>query len=485
MNTIGIALVWCIAQVTFVSLMAAGLYLLVRRLRPAAAATVVLTGLAIVMLLSLMALSPWPHWTLQTWTSPLSQAGEGWGVRADDVETASANNQPSAVAILSQALLDELANPSAAEAEDTWHWPAIVAIVLFVAAACGLGWLLLGIAAVRRQWLRSQPVLNREVLELVDVLRAELGCVRPVEVRQCDDLATAATIGWRRPVVLLSSDWPTWTNQQCRAVLAHEIAHARSHDFLALLFGQLGVMLHLYHPLLHWLMNRLRLEQELAADAVAASVTGGQRAYLSAIAELALQSQGRPMSWPARTFLPTDTTFLRRIAMLRNSTLRFGPLSPAARLAVIGLMLLCGLLAAGVRGPGSQTQVLAADPQKAGGEEARSHGRRECGDDGAERHAQVGKHPFQSGCGAGRRLRRPLDSRAADRWRRIRVGQERGLRRPCEPVHQEDREQLFPHRRMVANGQTNGRPARAGSFGPGEGQEDVQGHPGRRLPRRE
>ena len=92
-------------------------------------------------------------------------------------------------------------------------------------------------------------MLDREVLELVDVLRAELGCLRPVEVRQCNDLVTAATIGWRRPVVLLSSDWPTWTNQQRRAVLAHEIAHARSHDFLALLFGQLGVMLHLYHPL--------------------------------------------------------------------------------------------------------------------------------------------------------------------------------------------------------------------------------------------
>ncbi len=55
MNAIGIALVWCVAQVTLFSLLATSLYLAVRRLRPAAAATVVLTGMMIVILLSLSA----------------------------------------------------------------------------------------------------------------------------------------------------------------------------------------------------------------------------------------------------------------------------------------------------------------------------------------------------------------------------------------------------------------------------------------------
>ena len=70
--------------------------------------------------------------------------------------------------------------------------------------------------------------------------------------------------------MLLPADWRSWTPDQRRAVLAHEIVHARSQDSVALLFGQLGLMLHCYHPLLHWLMGRLRLEQELAADAAAA-----------------------------------------------------------------------------------------------------------------------------------------------------------------------------------------------------------------------
>ncbi len=206
-------------------------------------------------------------------------------------------------------MVAEISRPEAAGPANGWRWPVIVAVVLLAAVGCGLLWLVLGILAVRRQRLRSRPVDDRPLLELVDVLRAELSCRRPIEIRQSDDLVTAATIGWRRPALLLPSDWANWTAAQCRAVLSHEIAHARSHDFLALLCGQLGLMLHFYHPVVHWLMNRLRLEQELAADAAAARISGGQRQYLTTIAELALSQHDRPLLWPVRTFLPTRNTF--------------------------------------------------------------------------------------------------------------------------------------------------------------------------------
>ncbi|MCE5303898.1 MAG: M56 family metallopeptidase [Planctomycetaceae bacterium] len=268
--------------------------------------------------------------------------------------------RPSLGTLLWQSLWDELAGPQAVVSANGWRWPAIVAIGLLAASGCGLAWLWLGVLATRDERRRSDPVQDPALLELVDVLCAELSCRRPIEVRQSADLATAATIGWRRPVLLLPSDWTTWTAEQRRAVLAHEIAHARSGDFLALLLGQLGLVLHFYHPLLHWLVSRLRLEQELAADAAAANLLGGRRDYLTAIAELALRQQDRPLSWPARSFLPTQTTFLRRIAMLRSSNQRFDRGRPAVRLAAVGAVLLCGLLVAGLRGPAEQ-QVLAND----------------------------------------------------------------------------------------------------------------------------
>ncbi|MGD0382785.1 MAG: M56 family metallopeptidase, partial [Thermoguttaceae bacterium] len=369
MNTVGIALIWCAVQVTLLGLVAGGLYLLFRRMRPAAAGLIVLAGLMTVVILSFLALSPWPRWTIgrsrdsaqsavtsannslplrndsaqemsPIFPLPMGEAPKGYpGVRAasplagDSIPNSPGSfavdsvansplplgeapkgypgvreTQPSAAALLWQAIVEDLSRPQSADPENARRWPAVVAMLLMAAMLCGLGWLVLGVVAVRRQRSRGRPVLEGKLLELVDVLRAELGCIRPVEIRQCDDLATAATVGWRRPVILLPADWQTWTVEQRYAVLAHEIAHARSRDFPALFCGQIALVLHFYHPLVHWLMNRLRLEQELAADAAAASVSGGQRQYLTTIAELALRKQDRPLLWPARTFLPTRNT---------------------------------------------------------------------------------------------------------------------------------------------------------------------------------
>jgi beta-lactamase regulating signal transducer with metallopeptidase domain len=396
MNTLSVALVWCVVQVTLVSLLAAGLYLALRRFRPAAATSVVFASLLMVVLLSLAALSPWPRWTFdklfQSVDGPSIAAGasiDGSGERSDSTPGADRLNSEatspfvdvapdrvsppsppaplpagegrSNAALFLQSLIAEISQPAAAGSTGGWRWPEVVAIVVLGATGFGVLWLVAGVVVVRRQGMRSRRVDDRALVELVDVVRAELSCRRPIEVRESDELVTAATIGWRRPVVLLPRDWKSWTAVQCRAVLAHEIAHAKSHDFLALLCGQIGLMLHFYHPIVHWLMNRMRLEQELAADAAAARISGGQRQYLTTIAELALSQQDRPLLWPARTFLPTRNTFLRRIAMLRDSNLRFERLSPLARALTFGTIALGGLFVAGLRSPVALQTAAAQD----------------------------------------------------------------------------------------------------------------------------
>ena len=229
----------------------------------------------------------------------------------------------------------------------------------------GLAWLGLGIVAVRSQ-NAPQPAGARSGFAGID-RGASRGTWLPAAGRSTgvrrsgdggDDWLATADLAFA--VGLENLD-------DCRAAgdLAHEIAHAKSQDYLALLGGQLGVTLHFYHPLVHWLMNRLRLEQELAADAAAASVSGGQRQYLRTIAELALRRQDRPLSWPARSFLPSRNTLIRRIAMLRDSKLRFERLSLSGRTLTAGVVVLCGLLVAGLRGPNGPRAALADERSKA------------------------------------------------------------------------------------------------------------------------
>ena len=56
---------------------------------------------------------------------------------------------------------------------------------------------------------------------MIENLRIELQCTRPIEIRESPELSTAATIGWRRPLILLPAGWRAWNQQQVRAVLSH------------------------------------------------------------------------------------------------------------------------------------------------------------------------------------------------------------------------------------------------------------------------
>ncbi len=202
---------------------------------------------------------------------------------------------------------------------------------LYLVGLCAMATrIALGLATVRSYRRRSLPLTDRRLLGLVGEIRAQLDCRQEIEVRECGLSTTPATIGWRRPMLLLPVDWRTWTDEECLAVLAHEIEHVRRGDFASWVVAQFGLALHFYHPLVHWLAARLRLQQELAADAAAARVLGGQRKYVTTLAAMALRQSDAVAAWPARAFLPTSKTFLRRIEMLHRSKSLRGDLSRPA-----------------------------------------------------------------------------------------------------------------------------------------------------------
>jgi Zn-dependent protease with chaperone function len=339
MNDLGIALFWLLVQVTAVALAGLGVSALAGRRTPAAGASAALAALAATIVLALIACCPLPSW----WTWEATIAPPEPAV-ARDGPAAPADDAPVEGGIRVSALLAALRDLGRAPASTgvarpvPLAWPAILTALAAAAAALGLARLLLGLWAVRQAWRRSRPVHAPELLHLVEELRSALGVRRPVAVRETTDLATAATLGWRRPVLLLSTDWRGWSAQQRRAVLAHELAHVRRGDFAAWLLARLSVALYCWHPLVHALAGRLHLQQELAADAAAARVAGG-KTLLRTLAELALRADGRAHGWPAPAFLSSKVIFLRRIAMLQVTEDTPHPPAPQS-----GRRLACALL---------------------------------------------------------------------------------------------------------------------------------------------
>jgi hypothetical protein len=222
----------------------------------------------------------------------------------------------------------------------------------------GTTWCLLqlaiGLWGVRRGRQLGVQVLDPMVVELVESLRSACGARKPIEVRELPGLegSAAAAVGWRRPLVLLPVDWRSWNPVELRAVLAHEVAHLAHCDYAAGIAARVSLALHAYHPLVHWIAARLQLQQELAADALAARLAGGSREYLLALSRLALALGNRRLARPARTFLPTKGQLIRRIEMLKEEGHRKNqPLPWTARASTIVVLAALGIAVALVRGP--------------------------------------------------------------------------------------------------------------------------------------
>ena len=321
-----------VIQVTLLSAMAAGAYLVIARRHPATAKMVL--GVTAILLLGLTAVAgmPLPHsWSLDIWperavaVKPAEPAPDGrnkvdlgvlagtpdesWGGFADPVsvpaEPLNTSSPPPSPPITSQT---------------TAVFRSTLVLELLLLA----GGLVAGIRLIRGLWLthrvlrRSRKINDLALVRLADEVRHSIGC-QPVELRVSTEIASAATVGWRRPVLIISDDWQQWSEQELKAVLAHEMMHVRSNDYLTGLVARVTMVLYFYHPLVRWLGTRFFLAQEAVADAAAARSIGGRANYLAVLSRIALRQDRGITSLPFLAFATSFNTFLmRRIEMLET-----------------------------------------------------------------------------------------------------------------------------------------------------------------------
>ena len=157
-------------------------------------------------------------------------------------------------------------------------WASGVA-TLFLRMAGGLWW-------VRRLQHRAWPDAGGHWQARADALASRLGLARGVRLRLFDGDAPLA-IGWWRPMVLLPAALlARMPAGLLEALLAHELAHIRRHDYLVNLLQAVVEALLFYHPVVWWLSRRIRHERELIADDLAASALGDRRSLALALSEL-------------------------------------------------------------------------------------------------------------------------------------------------------------------------------------------------------
>jgi beta-lactamase regulating signal transducer with metallopeptidase domain/HEAT repeat protein len=118
---------------------------------------------------------------------------------------------------------------------------------------------------------------------LCDRLRAP----RPARLLESALVKVPMVIGWLRPVILLPAGALTGlTPQQLEAIIAHELAHIRRHDYLINLLQSVVETLLFYHPAVWWVSRRIRQEREHCCDDLAVAVCGDALTYARALLEM-------------------------------------------------------------------------------------------------------------------------------------------------------------------------------------------------------
>jgi len=144
------------------------------------------------------------------------------------------------------------------------------------------GWLLTR-SLSRRAVAAASPAIESAAREIARRLDLRHG----VAILESAAVSVPTLVGYLRPIVLLpASALSGLTPLQLQAIIAHELAHVRRHDYLINLLQAMVETLLFYHPAVWWVSAEVRAEREHCCDDLAVAVCGDRLVYVSALAEL-------------------------------------------------------------------------------------------------------------------------------------------------------------------------------------------------------
>jgi len=199
----------------------------------------------------------------------------------------------------------------------TW---SVVAVLAWASGAALFGLRLVRSWIVVEQLRRHavQPVTQRW-RERMERIARRLGVAHQVRFVQSHLIEVPMVIGWLRPMILMPvSALSGLPPPQLDAIIAHEMAHIRRHDFVVNVLQAIAETLLFYHPCTWWLSGRIRAERELCCDDIALTVCEDREVYAHALVELEQLRQMPPVIGLGASARPLECR-IRRILGIPNA----------------------------------------------------------------------------------------------------------------------------------------------------------------------
>jgi len=251
--------------------------------------------------------------------------------------------------------------------EQNWLLPGVVALWLLGVIAFSVR--LFGawrFAARLRSGSQPAPAQWQHTLEQI---AARMDAPQRVRLLVSSFVDVPTVIGWLRPAILVPVESFTGLPfDHLTALLAHEMAHIRRHDYLASILQSIAEAVLFYHPAVWWISGEIRSQRELCCDDLAVAASGDILNYACALAEL----ESRRPSQIKPALAANDGSLVNRIRRLIEPAQASELSLPGAGAAwAMTLLWLAGAGVAAVHAaqppaPASPAVTPSAIPRKAG-----------------------------------------------------------------------------------------------------------------------
>ena len=233
-----------------------------------------------------------------------------------------------------------------------------------------------GVIVLSARWLGAWTCLRRlrrsaslpippEWCRMLDDLKRRAAVAAPVRLCANGLIQAPCVLGWLRPVIFMPVGAVTGLDQQAlQALLAHELAHIRRHDYLVNLLQTVMDTLLFYHPAVWWVSGQVRIERENCCDDIAAELCGDRLTYARTLVDLELTRTSRA----AFALSASGGSLIHRIQRLLQGSGTVERRGAAWPSALAGLAIVVCLLASlhpALRAGGEAQAAPPAAPAKA------------------------------------------------------------------------------------------------------------------------
>jgi GWxTD domain-containing protein len=218
----------------------------------------------------------------------------------------------------------------------SWFAPFWLAGVFIFHLRALAGWI-----TARRLGIRGVCRAPEPWQERLIALHTRIRLLKPVALLESSLAEVPVVVGYLRPAILVPvgmlAGMPA---SHIEAILLHELAHIRRHDYLVNLFQTAVEGFLFYHPAVWWISSVIRAERENCCDDLVVAANGNAPEYAAALTAL---EQSR---WAAHdaALAATGGNLMKRIRRLlyprENPRPALAPVISAGILAIVAAMAL-------------------------------------------------------------------------------------------------------------------------------------------------